>query len=584
MLFQIRDFGEFLRGDATPFQLLSATILAGILSFLPGFTHCPGLFIAAALLFLILNTNFFVAGFVAAGGKLLGLLLQPVSFELGRQLIDERAIPLFTRLINGPVSAWCGFENYVATGSLILGAAYGIVTGLAAVLLLSGFRRQMMRASESGSFQKLAASPLSRALTWTFFGEKAEDDWKGLAARKIGKPVRVTGVIFATLVVLLLVAAPRLLPPSWLARLACAQLAPWNGATVDIAAVEADPAGGKLAISELALCDPSDLNRNTFAATRLEANLSTADLLARKYALDRLEISGAQLGSPRMSPGRKAGAPPKLSPTPDTSAGGEGDPTFSIDGSLKQAEEWKARLAQVKKWIEKLSPPPQEKPSQPGGETLEDRLRRQARELGYAAVVASHRIQESPRFTIRELLARDVRIHQLPGEILDVRGSLLSTQPQLLPGPSQISAESRSGKLGLSLTLDRDAGPLAFHYDELPVDTVKGWMSDPGRFPFVGGHFKLTARGTLQGTQIQLPIQVTPVGSQLRIAGALRPAPQVPFTVVLSGSLDNPKIRPQLKDLLRGAKDQLLQQGTEAVKTKLQEKVGEKLKGLLQRP
>lgn len=582
MFFQIRDIGEFFRGDATPFQLLSATLLAGIISFLPGFSQCPGLMLAAVLLFLILNTNFFVAGFVAAGGKLLSLFLLPVSFDLGHRLIDNLATPLFTRLINGPVTAWFGFDNYAATGGLLLGAGYGLLTGLVVVFLLNGFRSQMARASQSGTGQKLATNPLTGALAWACFGSKAEEDWAALAQRKIGKPFRITGLVLTAACAGLLFAAPRFLSPEWMARLASAQLAPAYGATVDMERLELDLASGKLAVTKLALCNPNDLASNTFEASRLEANLSTADLLSRKYALDRLQISGAKVGAPRNSPGHRAGRAPRPADAPDTTAGADGESVFSIDSTLKQAQEWKERLAQVKKWIEKFSPSRTEKPDGHPGETLEERLRRQARELGYANVFASHRIEHSPRFTIRELVAQGVTVHSLPGEVLDVTGSNLSTQPQLISGASTLRAESRTGKLGLALTLDQDTGPLSFHYDELPVDTVRGWMSNPDQFPFTGGHFKLAGNGTLSGSQINLPVQVTPVGSQIRIAGASRPCPQIPFALLLTGSLDNPKIRPQLKGMLRGAQDQLLQQGTEILKTKIQEKVGDKLKGLFQ--
>lgn len=582
MFFQIRDIGEFFRGDATPFQLLSATILAGIISFLPGFSQSPGLLVAAVLLFLILNTNFFVAGFVAAGGKLLSLFLLPVTFELGHRLIDSVATPLFTRLINGPVTAWFGFDNYVATGGLILGAGYGLLTGIVVVALLTGFRRQMARASQSGSGERLTANPLSGALAWVFFGSKVDENWEALAKRKIGKPVRITGLVLTAGLAALLFAAPRFISPQWLARLACTQIAPSYGATVNMERMELDLASGKLAVTNLALCNPNDLASNTFEAARLEANLSTADLLSRKYALDRLQVSGAKVGAPRTSPGHRVGRVPKPSQSPGTTPDADGQSVFSIDTTLKQAKEWKERLAQIKTWLEKFSPSPADKPPGRAGETLEERLRRQAQELGYANVFASHRIEQSPRFTIRELIAQGVTIHSLPGEVVDVAGANLSTQPQLVTGASTLRAESRSGKLGLTLTLDQDTGPLTFHYDELPVDTVRGWMSNPDPFPFTGGNFKLSGNGTLTGTQIHLPVQVTPVGSQIRLAGAPRPCPQIPFALLLTGSLDNPKIRPELKGMLRGAQDQLLQQGTEVLKTRIQEKVGDKLKGLFQ--
>jgi len=577
MFLEFRDVAKFFRGDATPFQLFATTILAGILSFLPGFREAPGLMLGAFLLFLILNTNFFVAGLVALAGKLLGLLLQPVSFSLGRFLIDDAATPLFTRLINGPVTAWFGFENYVATGGLILGGLYGFLTGMFVVSALGLFRRRMVALSQSDGM----GSPLVRLGAWLFFGEKAGEDWETLAKRKVGKPVRVVGVVVTLLVIGAGIAAPYLANERWMARLVGSRLSLANGATVNLEAVRLDPAAGDLTLQGLAAASPNDLSVDTLKATTLRAKLSTSDLLARKVALDRLEISGARIGEPRERPGRRVGKPPRPSSDPVPSGGGETG--FSIQGTLEEAEEWKERLSQVKKWLDRFSGGASPAGVEVGSKSLEERLRRQAEELGSHRVVASHRVREKPRFTIHELVARDVRVRQLPDEIFDITGSALSTQPQLLPGASTLEAVSRSGAFRLTLTLDQDEGPVAFQYDELSVETVRGWLEDASRFPFEGGHFRLEAKGTYSGGEVNLPIQVTPVGSQIRIGSRLQPAPQVPFRLLLTGALDNPRIRPELKATFKGMKDQLLDQGTTRLKEKLDDGMGNRLKGLFRR-
>ena len=71
------------------------------------------------------------------------------------------------------------------------------------------------------------------------------------------------------------------------------------------------------------------------------------------------------------------------------------------------------------------------------------------------------------------------------------------------------------------------------------------------------------------------------MGSQLQLGGRTFNAPQVPFTVLISGELDNPKIRPQLKDLFKGAKGQLLEEGKSKVRDKINEKLGDRFNGIL---
>ncbi len=585
MFSMLRQVGSFLRGNSTPFQIFATTVLAGILGFLPGFQQAPGLTLAALLLLFILKTNLFLAGITALVARLLGLALQPVSFALGRWMIDGPLSGLFENLINGPVTAWFGFENYVASGGLILGVVFGFIIGFVFSKFLSSFRRKMAALDRSEGFQAVSGNPFVRFVGWIFFGGiKAKEDWEAMDKKWVGRPFRWIGLIVAAIVVAGIVTSPYLIPDAWLAKVVREQVEPLNGATVDLESLQLDVAGGTLAIGSLGLCDPNDLEQNLFESIRLEASLSESDLLARKYAIDRLEVSGARVNELRETPGKRVGPAPKPAPDPDLpeGEGGEEDEekAVSIEGAIEKADEWKARLAEVKKWIGKMKGSKEETGDE-AGETLEERLERLAQELGYANVIASHRISEKPRFTIHELVVNGLTVRQLPGELLNVLGSGISTEPHLVEGSSTVEVSSESGRLGLALTLEAESGPVSFHYKELDVATVKGWLKDGSKFPFAGGHFNLQAEGTLTGGEVYLPIQVTAVGSQFQFRGKTFRAPETPFTVLVTGALDNPTIRPQLKGLLAGAKGELIEEGKSRVMEKIDEKLGGKLDGIL---
>ena len=510
MIPSLRNVGSFLRGNSTPFQIFSTTIIASIIGFLPGFQQAPGLMLASFLLLFIINTNLFLAGIVGALARLLGLALQPVSFAVGRWLIDGPLSSLFTTLINGPVTAWFGFENYVASGGLLLGIVVGIVAGIIFSGILAGFRKRMAALETSENYQKASQFWLSRFMGWIFFGGlKGKEDWDTMNKRKIGKPVRFIGVAVAAVVVGLLFASPYLISNSWLASVVRNQVEPLNGATVDLEAVDLNLASGKLAVETLALCDPNELEQNLFQSVRLEASLSESDLLSRKYAIDRLEVSGAKINEMRESPGKRVGPKPKPSDDPDLPDASEEDEderTFSIEGAVEKADELKARLAELKKWLGKVSGGKDEDAGADGeGETLEERLERLAEELGYAQVIASHRIADKPRFTIHELVVNGVTVRQLPGETLNILGTDLSTEAHLVDGASTLQVSSDSDRMGLALTIDKDSGPLSFHYKELPADTVKSWLKKGSKFPFEGGHFNIEANGTLTGGEVLPP-------------------------------------------------------------------------------
>lgn len=166
-----RELGSFLRGNATPFQLYSACILGGLMGFSPGFDHAPGMMLVFSLLLLVLNANLPVAALWGLLGALISYFepVQAACFHLGRWLIDGPTSSLFTWLINAPVFAWFGFENYVATGSLVLGLIYGVLVGWLVTTGLQRFRAWMAHLQkDSARYQAPWPNPGCASPSWCF--------------------------------------------------------------------------------------------------------------------------------------------------------------------------------------------------------------------------------------------------------------------------------------------------------------------------------------------------------------------------------------------------------------------------------
>jgi hypothetical protein len=252
------------------------------------------------------------------------------------------------------------------------------------------------------------------------------------------------------------------------------------GATVDLDSAEIDLKAGRMTLNGIAAADPNALDTDIFRAEKIEADISGANLLRKRLQLDRVVVTGATSGEQRKIPGRRTVAAPKTSapipvPIPDTK---------SIGDYFENAKVWRERLAQAKKWMDKISGPPSDESADFGQETFEERLQRIAEAQGYASLNASHLIEGAPTFLISELQANKVTVSQLPGEVLSIVANNLSTQPSLATGSPKISITSSSDKV----TFEADFGgisagggdnALSFHYRGLPVDQVMGSLKPP---------------------------------------------------------------------------------------------------------
>ena len=138
-----RKIGKLLRGDATPFQLYTAAILASLIGFIPGFMQGPGLFLTFLALLVVLNANLALAALIGGLAKLISLLIMPITFEVGCFLLDGPTSGLFQSMINAPVLALFGFEHYATTGGLLMGLIFGILCGILVSKIVHSFRKKI---------------------------------------------------------------------------------------------------------------------------------------------------------------------------------------------------------------------------------------------------------------------------------------------------------------------------------------------------------------------------------------------------------------------------------------------------------
>ena len=600
-----RKIGKLVRGKVTPMQVAMACVLGAMIGFVPSAKTSPALLLFLLSLLLVLNANLFVATFMAAGGKLLSLLIMPVQFGVGRAVLDGPLSGPMAAMINAPVLAWFGFEYYATTGGIVLGAAVGAAAAAAMVLALTRLRRAMA-GLEHGSerYKKATSKKWVRTLVWVFFG-KQKKTYEELMAKRIGLPVRPLGVAAVVVMLAFVWVVSMFLAEPVVTYAMKAGLERANGATVDVASADLDLSSGELVVTRLAMADPQDLDTDIFRAARLNGKLSNADLLRKRFAIDRLVASEASTGEPRATPGVLVG--PQRDPSEPEP--GEGK---TLDDYLRQAEKWKQRLKQAREWLEKASEKrPGDDDTGPGAppadrqETLRERLAREVAEKGYPFVSADHLVDRAPKVLVREIVVEGMTSADAPGEVFDARAENVSTQPWLVESAPKVSVRSRSGSYEADIVLASALGgggssTMLLARRGLPAQAVSDALSAGGEQPLLtGGTVDAVIQGAFRPQWIDLPLNVVVKNSTITLPGAgSAPVNDLSLPIGVLGPLDAPRLHidaeawstalaqagaTQLANRLRGEVESKVQEevdrATDRVRDEVKDAVGDRIPG-----
>ncbi len=607
----VKSIAGILRGKATPFQILMACMLGSMIGFVPSLQSGAGTLLALLLLLIILNANLGLAALVAGGGKLLSLAIMPVTFQVGRVLLDGPTSGLFRKAINAPGSALLGLEYYATTGGIALGLIIGLVLGLTVSGIVKKFRR-VIATYEVGSdaFKAFTTKPISKFIMWVFFGGKGKGSYADRLKKKIGLPIRISGVVLAVLVAGLGFVGYKYLSGPIVTSFLRAGLERANGATVDLDSADIDAKQGRITLTGLAVCDASEPTKDLFRAGSLEGDVSLSDLLRKRISMDKVVAVDAMQGATRKTPGVVFRPPSKGKP--ETNPGEK-----SLEDYIKQAKEWKEKLAQARRWLEEINKrKPDAKPTGAPGdkqETLEERLRRLVKEQGYTRVVASHLVEGAPTFLVRELVAQGVKVEAaagggsgggvLAGQTLDIRGENLSTQPWLVEGTPRVVVTSSAGTLKADIAAGAASAGTSgqtvvnLAVQGIPADLIGSQLiAIGGQPPISGGTMDVAINANLTDLgNIDVPLGVTLRDTTLSIAGAGQAkVSQFTLPIGLKGELDNPRIvidgdalaqslmqagAAELANRVKGEAGKVVDKALEDVKGKVGDQIGDKLGG-----
>ncbi len=594
MFFVTRKIGSVLRGKATPFQILLATILGCLLGFVPGFflpgdlggglLQAPGLIVLLLTMVLVLNANLGVFGLVTLLAKALSLVLLPVSYRIGVFLLDGPLQGLFRALVNGRVFAWFGLEYYATVGGLVVGLVFGLTTGVALNGAVGTIRRRMAAVEEnSDRYRAYANKRWVRLLTWLLLGKgKGKKSWQDLAEqKKVGMPVRLTGVLVAVVGIASLWVFQQWFSTPILTRNVKSSLEAMNGATVDLGAARLDFGAGKLNFTDLAIADSRKLGADLLAADQLVATIDTGELLRKRFVIDELRSTSARAGTVRQVPGVLLPGAEKPVEPPPPAAG-----TKTIEDYLQDFEVWQQRLEQAREWIDVLTGGDQTPPAEQTPEQRADDRREQERVHGMASVIATHLLEAGPRVLIRKIDIEGIG-YSIGGkaEQLDLRLRNVADQPSLVAAAMSLSIASQSDSLQIALNGRSKTDPamgFQFALRQIAVDDVLGKLRIGGAPPLRGGTMDLSTTGSLRETagqamSIDLPLQVTLKDTLFALAGAKETkVDSLLLPIGLRGPLTQPTVTLDDKAL----QDALLAAGQKELANFVQGQAGKLLGGL----
>ena len=589
-MFLTRQIGKVLRGNSTPFQLMLACILGSLLGFVPGLQQAPGLLLALIFVLIILNANLALGALTGILAKLISMPLIPISYKVGKILLDGPLQGFFKSFVNAPVFAFFGFEYYAVVGGQLVGLVFGIIVGVMVTKGMTSFRRKMADLEKnSEKYKKFSSNFFVKALAWIFLGGgDKKKSWDDFLQKKIGNPIRPLGVVFVILCVGLLYCLSLFVKGPILTAALRSGLERANGATVDVKNAEVDFKENRLTVTGLAVADPTNLKINLIEADKLEADIDASDLLRKRIRLDKVHVVDATHGNERRVPGIHIGPPPKVSNPPPAK-----DPNQkTIDDYIKEAAEWKEKLAKLKEWVEKASGTKEgieEKVSKLPGKDK----KQEAEKPDYYFDRALHLLEESPTFTVGELLAEKVNVPFLKDETIDIKCMNLSSHPKLVKEDKDIVITSSKDTFGGRIFLggpsgkEEDVYGFTFHYNDLPADEALGGIKLGGSQPIQGGTIDIKTDGGWENQNgemfVDLPVTVTLTGATINIPELGKSQlDTLALPVNINGPLDNPRVKVDTKAFT----DVLLEAGKGVLKNKInseiQKQIGDNVpKGLL---
>jgi uncharacterized protein (TIGR03546 family) len=334
-----------LRGNVAP-PLIFLTVLLGFWTgMMPGWS---GLHTVLVMLVLVVNVHIGLFILALGLGKALSLAAAPVLYHVG-MWVQGNMPGMLETLSSIPVIGITDFSRYALVGGLVLGPAVGAVAGLLLAILVTHFRRMMVKLDEkSEKFRMWYTKTWVRILDRILIGKRTKDV-KSMFAK--AKYIRKVGVVLAVILVGGFFAAVHFGQDAAMKGYAANTLTNANKAEANLSELGINVLAGKVSVAGIQLTDPADPNQNHTVVGKIEADASMYDLLLGKLVLDKVAITDVKFDQLRQVAGRVLQQATEEKPFDANTYKVDANDLAKLDKYFKDAKKLKEQLEKLKNWL-----------------------------------------------------------------------------------------------------------------------------------------------------------------------------------------------------------------------------------------
>ncbi len=578
-----------LRGSVAPPLIFLSVLLGFWTGMMPGWS---GLHTVLVVIVLILNVHVGLFILSLGLGKALSFAAAPVLYHVG-VWVHANLAGLLSALSSVPIVGITDFRRYALVGGMILGPVVGAICGLVLAIMVTNFRRMMVKLDEkSEKFRTYYSKFWVRLLDRLLVGKRAKDV-KAMFAK--ARYIRKAGLALAVLLVAAFLLAGHFLQGTAIKGYAIQALTEANKAEVNLEDLGISFFGGSVQAGGLQMTDPENPQQNQLAIEKMEADAGMYQLLLGRLVVEKAELTAVTFDQTRQTPGEVLEVPAEEEPSDANDAKTGGEDLAKLEKYVKDAKKLKEQLEKLRKWLPDSNEPAVETQKKP--EKYSDYLK------------IKSQTPPAPKMLAKLLLADKIEI---PSELFGnsrIEMTNLSDAPEVLNEPVTFQMKSNETLALLKVVMDYskpgDTPEVTGTFEGFDLSSMKSSFSEDAGLAFQSGLAGGTFTGLMTKDQIDLSINLSIKELQAQGTGdgvfgmgasetseVMQALTELATTIRVVGPTTDPRLvfdtegltKTFKEALVKAGKDRLANEIDKQIEEQLGDEVPEEVKEVLKKP